>query len=216
MKIAVVGANGNLGARVTKQALNRGFQVKGFIYAGEAPDERMEVVRKSLFDMNAGDIADCDVMISAYGSGFNADPALNHQAFIKYIELNDHTQRHLIAIGGAGSLFTDESHTVYCYETPEHPDFLRDISKNIKLGIDELKKTKEMNWTVVCPSSFFDSEGPWTKNYQIGLEGHLIYNEKGQSYVTYDDLAMAMVDIAESNAYNCRQITVGTKSWDGQ
>lgn len=78
MKIAVVGANGNLGTRVTKQALDRGFLVKGFIYDGESPDARAEIVKKSLFDMTKEDIEDCDVMISAYGSGFKADPALNY------------------------------------------------------------------------------------------------------------------------------------------
>lgn len=211
MKIAVIGANGNLGTRVTKQALDREFEVKGFIYDGETPDERTEIVKKSLFDVTEEDIADCDVMISAYGSGFHADPALNHKAFLKYIELNSGKKRHLIAIGGAGSLFTDASHTTYCFETPEHPDFLREISKNIKLGIDELKKTNDVNWTVVCPSSFFDPEGPLTGNYEIGTEGHLLFNEDGESRVTYNDLAKAMVDIAESDSYNRMQITVLTK-----
>lgn len=211
MKIAVIGANGNLGSRVTRQALDRGLEVKGFLYDGETPDERMEAVKKSLFDITKEDIADCDVMISAYGSGFQADPALNHQAFLKYITLNAGEKRHVIAIGGAGSLFTDASHTTYCYETPEHPEFLREISKNIKLGIDELKKTENVNWTVVCPSSFFDPEGPHTGNYQIGTRGHLVFNEEGRSYVTYEDLAQAMLDIAEQGNYNRMQITVGTK-----
>ena len=211
MKIAVIGANGNLGTRVTKQALDRGFEVKGFIYAGETPDERAQVVQKSLFDVTKEDIADCDVMISAYGSGFHADPTLNHQAFLKYIALNEGTGRHLITIGGAGSLLTDQTHTTYCYETPEHPEFLREISKNIKLGIDELKGHSDVNWTVVCPSSFFDPDGALTGNYEIGTEGHLIYNQDGESRVTYNDLAQAMLDIAEANTYQRQQITVLTK-----
>lgn len=210
MKIAVIGANGNLGTRVVKQALGRGFEVKGFIYDGETPDERVEIVKKSLFDVTAGDLADCDVMISAYGSGFKADPVLNLKAYQKYIELNQGTNRHVIAIGGAGSLFTDESHTTYCYETPEHPDFLREISKNIKLGIDEIKKTADVNWTSVCPSSFFDPEGGLTGNYTIGEEGHLLFNKAGESRVTYDDLASAMLDIAEADSYNRKQVTVLT------
>ena len=196
MKIAVIGANGNLGSRVTRLALERGMQVKGYIYDGESPDERVEIVKKSLFDITPEELLDCDVMISAYGSGFHADPALNHQAFLKYIELNADTGRHLIAIGGAGSLYTDSSHTVYSYETPEHPDFLRE---------------SRVNWTVVCPSSFFDPEGGLTGSYEIGTEGHLLFNESGESRVTYDDLALAMVDIAEQNSYLCRQITVLTK-----
>jgi putative NADH-flavin reductase len=211
MKIAVIGANGNLGSRVTRQALDRGIEVKGFIYDGEIPDKRVETVKKSLFDVTPEDVADCEVMISAYGSGFHADPELNHQAFLKYIQINAGSERHLIAIGGAGSLYTDESHTTYCYELPEHPEFLRGISKNIKLGIDELKKNASLNWTVVCPSSFFDAEGPLTGNYQIGVEGHLIFNQEGKSYVTYEDLAMAMIDIAVNHTYHNMQITVGTK-----
>ncbi len=46
MKIAVIGANGNLGSRVTRQALERGMTVKGFVYAGNVEDERVEVVNK--------------------------------------------------------------------------------------------------------------------------------------------------------------------------
>lgn len=211
MKIAVIGANGNLGSRVTRQALERGFEVRGFIYNGAIEDERVEVVTKSLFDITEEDIADCDVMISAYGSGFHADPALNFQAFLKYIELNKGKKRHLIAIGGAGSLFTDETHKMYCYEAPDYMEVLRGISKNIKLGIDELKKTTDTNWTVVCPSSFFDPDGPLTGNYEIGTEGHLLFNEAGESRVTYEDLAKAMLDIAETDSYNQKQITVLTK-----
>lgn len=210
MKIAVIGANGNLGTRVVRQALERGIEVKGFIYDGEAPDERAQTIKKSLFDIKKEDIADCDAVISAYGSGFKADPALNHKAFLKYIDLCSGSEQHLISIGGAGSLFTDEAHSTYCYETPEHPEFLREISKNIKLGIDELRKTEEMNWTVVCPSSFFDPDGPFTGKYRIGTEGHLIFNQEGKSYVTYDDLAKAMVDIASENTYKRMQITVLT------
>lgn len=211
MKIALIGANGNLGSRITKQALDRGHTVKGFIHNGDTPDKQAEIIKKSLFDITKEDIADCDVMMSAYGSGFHVDPSLNLQAFKKYIELNNETERHMIAIGGAGSLYTDETHTLYGYESPEHPEFLRGISMNIKLGIDELKKTTKMNWTVVCPSSFFDPDGALTGNYEIGTEGHLLFNTEGKSRVTYDDLAAAMLDIAQNNTYRQQQITVLTK-----
>ena len=71
--------------------------------------------------------------------------------------------------------------------------------------------TIRVNWTVVCPSSFFDSEGALTGNYEIGTEEQVIFNEAGESRVTYEDLAMAMLDIAEADNYNQKQITVLTK-----
>ena len=211
MKIAVIGANGNLGSRVVRQALERGHEVMAILYDGETPDARAKILKKSLFDLRKEDIADIDVVISAFGGGFKADPVINLNAFRKYIELADGTKKHLIAIGGAGSLFTDSTHNVYEYEMPNHPEFLKGISMNIKQGIDELQQTKQMNWTVVCPSRNFDSDGPFTGDYLVGTEGEIIYNEEKESYVSYEDLAKAMVDIAEENSYSQMKITVATR-----
>lgn len=211
MKIAVIGANGNLGSRVVRQALESGHEVTAVLYDGETPDERAKVVKKSLFDLKKEDIADIDVVISTFGGGFKVDPVINLNAFKKYIELTDGTNKHLIAIGGAGSLFTDSTHTMYEYEMPNHPEFLRGISMNIKLGIDELQKTKQMNWTIVCPSRNFDSDGPFTGDYLVGTDGEIIYNEEKESYVSYEDLAKAMVDIAEDNSYSKMKITIATR-----
>lgn len=211
MNIMIIGANGNLCSRVTRRALDRGHKVTVVLYEGETPDPRAEVLKKSLFDLTADDVRDADVIISAFGGGFKADPAVNKLAFLKYIELADGTDKHLIAIGGAGSLFTDETHRTYEYESDSHPDFLRGISMNIRLGIDELRKTENMNWTVVCPSRNFDPDGPFTGDYLVGTEGEIIYNEQNNSYVTYEDLAGAMVDIAENNSYRKMQITIATR-----
>ncbi|MCD8132213.1 MAG: NAD(P)H-binding protein [Lachnospiraceae bacterium] len=210
MKIALIGSSGKLGSVIARQALDKGIGVKGFQRSANPSDERIELVRKSLFDITRGDLADCDAVLSAFGSGFKADPAINCQAFLKYIELNEGLDRHLVAIGGAGSLYTDETHTLLSYEAPEHPEFLREISRNIKLGIDELKKTTNVKWTVVCPSAFFDESGSLTGNYVIGTEGHLLYNSAGKSRVTYPDLADAMLKIALEDTYQKQVVTVLT------
>lgn len=210
MKIAVIGANGNLGNRVTKQALDRGYDVKAIIYSGENVDDRAEMLNKSLFDLTSEDINDCNVIISAFGGGFKADPAINKQAFLKYIELMESTKLKLIAIGGAGSLYTDSTYSMYEFEKIGYNPILREISRNIKLGIDELKRTKGLDWTVVCPSRLFDPDGPFTKNYRVGEDEVVIFNDENNSYVTYDDLAYAMLDIAESGKYKGQKITVTT------
>lgn len=211
MKIAVIGASGNLGGRVARQALEHGHEVVAIQRSEMKPDERVELLGKSLFDLKKDDVADMDAIISAFGGGFKADPSINKDAFLKYIELAEGTDKHLIAIAGAGSLYTDSSHSMYEYESEGHPEFLREISRNIKLGIDELQKIERMNWTVVCPSRNFDPEGPFTGEYLVGTEGEVIYNEEGNSYVTYDDLAKAMIDIAEQNSYQRMKITVATR-----
>lgn len=210
MKIAVIGANGNLGIRVTKYALTRGHNVKAIIYNGNSPDERAEILEKSLFDLTRGDFEDVDVVISAFGGGLKSDPIINKEAFVKYIEILDNTDKKLITIGGAGSLFTDVNHTQYEYESPSHPEKLREISKNIKLGIDEIESVKSFDWTVVCPSRKFDLQGPYTGEYIVGEDDVIIYNNDGESYVTYEDLASAMIDIAESKKYKQQKVTIAT------
>lgn len=211
MKIGVIGGNGNLGKRVCRQAIERGWEVVCYdAYVPEVNETGAVQAGVGLFDLTREEVSGYDALISCFGSGFKADPALNLQAYRKYMELTADQNIHLIAIGGAGSLFTDETHTQYCYQTPEHPDFLREISRNIRMGIDELKETENVAWTVVHPSSFFDPEGPKTGSYRVGTQGHLLFNDQGKSHVMYEDLAMAMLDIAEQDLYHSLEVTILT------
>lgn len=212
MKIGIIGANGNLGSRVTKQALARGYHVKAFIYSGDIDDSRVEVVKRNLFDLTKEDIEDIDVMISAFGGGFKADPAINKEAFVKYMELLTQGHKKLITIAGAGSLYTDATHSQYEYQSDTHPNKLKDISKYIRLGVDELKKDTSFDWIIVCPSRFFDLKGPYTGHYIVGDNEEIMTNDDHESYVSYDDLAKAMVDFVESSQYNHQVVTIATKS----
>jgi len=211
MKIGVIGANGNLGSRIVKQALDREIDVKAFVYGGVCLKQKVESVEKNLFDLLINDIQDLDVIISAFGGGFKTDPIINKQAFVKYIELLENTEKKLITIAGAGSLYTDGSHILYEYQSDKHPEKLKEISKNIRLGVDEIEKKKNFNWTVVCPSRRFDLEGAYTGEYLVGQNCEIIYNDDGQSYVTYEDLAKAMLDIAEKNLYKHQIVTIASK-----
>lgn len=211
MKIGIIGANGNLGSYLVKQALDLDMAVKAFVRKGVCSDSRVESVEKSLFDMKKEDIQDLDVLISTFGSGFTADPSINKDAFIKYIELLENSKTKFIVIAGAGSLYTDATHAVYEYETENHPLKLKEISKNIRLGIDEIEKNKSFSWTIVCPSRKFDLKGKYSGEYIIGLDGEIIYNEDQQSYVTYEDLAKAMLDIAINDLYPHQLVTIASK-----
>lgn len=206
MKIGVIGANGNLGCKLVKQAIERGIEVKGFVY-----DNDDRYINKSLFDLSKSDIEDIDVLISAFGSGFKVDPIVNKDAFIKYIELLENSNKKLITIAGAGSLYCDRSHTLYEYQSDSHPPKLKDISKNIRLGINEIERNKSFSWVVVCPSRVFDLNGEYTKDYLVGVDNEIIYNEDDNSYVSYDDLACAMLDVASNDLYNHQVITIASR-----
>lgn len=212
MKIGVIGANGNLGSRVVKQALDRGYEVKAFVYMGDCLDKRAEAVERNLFDLTKYDLKGIDVLISAFGGGFHVDPIINKKAFLQYIQLLENTNIKLVTIAGAGSLFTDSTHTQYEYESEKHPQKLKEISRYIREGVDELEKIKNFDWTVVCPSRQFDLKGPYTGQYIVGETNEIIKNDDGESYVTYEDLAKAMIDISESRLYTNQTVTIATKT----
>lgn len=113
MKIGVIGANGNLGNRVIKQALDLKIDIKAFVHNGVYSDDRVTSVEKNLFDMERKDVEELDVLISTFGGGFNVNPVINRNAFMKYIELLENSSTQLIVVGGAGSLYTDSTHTTY-------------------------------------------------------------------------------------------------------
>ena len=207
MKIALIGAAGKLGNRIVKAALAKGYIVKGFCQQGEIGDENAEIIHKSLFDITAQDIQDCDVFISAFGSGFQADPSINYEAFLKYIELNERAGRPTIVIAGAGSLYTDETRTTLCYEQPEYPEMLYGISKNIALGIEKMMQA-DFPWTIVSPPEQFDVNNPGNGVYSVKASDYLQYNSQGKSYAVYDDVAAAMLCIAEEQNFVKQRVVV--------
>lgn len=208
MKFGVIAAAGNLGGRIVTEALNRNHEVTAFINKTPCRDARAQSVQKSLFALAKEDTAGFDVLFSAYGSGFEADPAINRRALNKLGELVRDTDTRLISIAGSGCLFADGSKTTRVYELPEHPSFLKDISENTTLGVEDVMGMAEVHYTFVSPGLCFDAEGPRSHDYLTDTEMTVTTNEDGVSYTTYNDLAAAMVDFAEQVTFDRHFVTV--------
>jgi len=209
MKIGVLGANGRLGSIVCQEVLRKNHELYAIIPNGVINNKNIKNVwNKSLFDLTKDDLLQLDVLISCFGSGFDVDPKINRDALNHLGKLSKETNRRVIMIGGAGVLFTDSTHKNRVYETKDHPDFLKGISKNLALGLQDLKEMSGVNYTLVCPSLFFDYEGKKLGSYQVGTEEEVIYDSKGQSRISYQDLAVSMVDEAETGRYINKCITI--------
>lgn len=211
MKVGVIGAGGRLGGKLVTTALDRNLDVTAIINRTPCRDARAAVLRKSLFDLMPEDVTGFDVLISAFGSGFTADPAINYQAIEHLAEITRNTGIHLILIGGAGCLYHDETETSCVYEAPEHPAFLRGISENLARGLASLEAMRGVDWTFVCPSLLLDPDGPRTGDYLTRSDRHVLYNEDGHSYVSYDDLAIAMVDFGQDHQFVRQLVTVASR-----
>ncbi len=207
MKIMIIGANGRLGSILCREACDRGHKVTGVAQNGEVSDERLaQFWIRDLFDLKRDDVMDYEVVISAYGTSFRTDPRSNRRAAEHLISICSKTPVCLLYVGGAGSLYTDETHETRVYETDSHPEFLREISEQMTLGLEAFEKSKHLNWCYLCPSLEFDHTGLRTGTVQIGGE-EVLYSKTGKSRISYADFAAVLLDEAETGAHMGEQIT---------
>ena len=211
MKLLVIGANGGVGRHVTKQALDRGHEVTALVVDEKAVDPRAIIDKRDLFGLTKEDIRPFDAVISCFGSGFGSDPIVNKTVCEHYVKLFQGEKNRIIHIIGSGSLYQDETHKARIYERPNHPAFLVGISKNATDGLNVLLASKDVNFTVVMPSINFENTETGTGKYEVGTALVPLYNQNGESYCRYYDLACAMVDFAEKGLYNKQAVTVLSK-----
>lgn len=218
MKIGVIAAAGNLGGRVVTECLERGHTVTAFVNRTPCREARAKSVKKSLFDLTREDITGLEVLICAYGSGFEVNPEINRRALNQLAELTAGTPVRFLTIVGSGCLYQDDTHTLHCWENPEYPPFLKGISMNTTLGTEDVMARKDVQYTFCCPGQCFDGENGKTGSYLTDTTMAVARNEDGSSYTTYGDMAEAMVDFAEQSAFIRSFVTVlsrrGRPAWE--
>lgn len=209
--IAVIGATGKAGSRILKEALDRGHQVTAFVRdASKMENKSIPVVEKDVFDISTTDLKPFDVVVNAFGAPFGQEH-LHVDAGNALIEaIKGAPDTRLIVVGGAGSLFVDEAKTVRLVDTPEFPDFVRPTATNQGKNLDILQQTQGIQWTFISPSANF-ALGSRTGTYQTGKD-QLLVNSKGESYVSYEDYAVAVVDEIENPKHINERFTVASES----
>jgi putative NADH-flavin reductase len=208
MKIGVIGATGKAGSLIVREALERGHEVTAIVRnASKVNETKVNILEKDLFDLTTDDLKVFDVIVNA----FNAAPGEEDlhvtagKVLIKALENNLATR--LIVVGGAGSLFVDEEKTLRLYDTPDFPEAYLATAKNMGKNLMELQSTTDMKWTYISPAAFFDPQGKRTGNYLSGKE-QLMVNSIGQSYISYADYAIAVLDEIEEPKYINERFTV--------
>ncbi|MFJ5964477.1 MULTISPECIES: NAD(P)-dependent oxidoreductase [unclassified Bacillus (in: firmicutes)] len=208
MKIGIIGATGKAGQEILKEAKSRGHEVTAIVRnAQKVTDGSVPVLEKDIFNLQVEDVKGFDVIVNAFGAPAGQEH-LHVEAGKKLIDLlKNAPETRLIVVGGAGSLFVDEAKTTRLVDTPEFPKEYFATASQQGENLKDLQKTEGLKWTFLSPAAFFDAEGKRTGAYVKGKD-HLIVNSKGDSYVSYADYAIALVDEIEQAEHIGERFTV--------
>lgn len=207
MKIAIIGASGKAGSLILNEAVSRGHEVTAIVRdASKLNNRNVAVIEKTIFDLTSDDVNKFEVVVNAFGAPLGEEQA-HVDAGHALIEALKGTNTRAIIVGGAGSLYVDENKTVKVMDTPDFPDIFIPTAKGQGRNLQELQKTSTITWTFISPSALFDAEGKRTGSYQSGKD-NLLVNSKGESYISYADYAIAVLDEIENPKHINGRFTV--------
>ena len=206
MKLAVAAANGKAGRLITEEAINRGLDVTAIV-RGENRTAAKDAIIKDIFDITAEDLKDFDVIVNAYGSWAPDTASTIVDATMHLVDVLKGTDKRLVIVGGAGSLYVDPEHTKTVVDVTPFPEAAMPVVNAHGKLLEELRKVDDINWTYVSPAGDFQAEGERTGEYILGGE-ELVLNSKGESKISYADYAIAIVDEVESGSHIKERISV--------
>lgn len=206
MKVAILAANGRVGKLVVEEALARGHEVTAF--ARESNQTKAEnFVIKDILDITKEDLQGFDAVVDAFGV-FEEDKLHLHSKTLTHIgNVLSGTQTHLYVVGGAGSLYMDESHSSTLSQIPDFPEIFLPLANAMGQALAELKNRKDFKWTYISPAADFQADGEKTGRYILAGEVFTV-NDKGQSVISYADYAVAMLDQIEAGDHVNERISV--------
>jgi len=203
MKIVLFGATGNVGQRVVAEALRRGHEVVGVVRdpdAVQSPDKRVRLVKGDA--TKADDVArtarGADAVVSAISPRPNARglpaPSLpaNSRALIK--GLQEAKVKRILYVGGASSLEVAPGKALA--DTPDFPAIYREEAREGREALAIWRnEAKGLDWTYLSPAAEIAS-GNRTGKYRTTGD-KLLVDDKGKSFITFEDYAVAVLDELE-------------------
>ncbi|MBM7710689.1 NAD(P)-dependent oxidoreductase [Enterococcus xiangfangensis] len=190
MKLAIIGATGNAGSLILQEALARDLAVTAIVRHPEKLTVDVPVLVKDLFDLTKEELASFDVVIDAFRPPLGQEEL--HQTSLKHLStILQGTDTRLIVVGGASSLFIDETHRMIDFSDPKADYY--PTAYNMYQAFLKLKTTDNVNWTYLSPAANFVPNGERTGKYQLS-DDHLQKNAAGASEISMADYAIAIID----------------------
>jgi len=213
-EIVLIGASGFVGSAILNEALDRGYKVTAVV----RHPEKITAVSKNLV-IKQGDVSfietvaevskGADAVISAYNPGWKNPKIAEETTKVYKAILNGVKQagvKRLLVVGGAGSLFISPGKRIM--DTGSIPEsYLPAVRALAEVYLIDLMAEKSVDWVFFSPAGILE-QGLRTGKFRLGKDD-LIVNEKGESKISVQDYAVAMIDELEKPAHHRERFTIG-------
>ena len=200
-----------IGQRIVREALARGHAVTVVVRDASklaAGDERLTVVRGDVLDPTIASTLDgTDVVISAVGSARADQPDYSlyrraAESLVSALRALPGEPPRLIVVGGVGSLRDESGEELLARvpvdRLPEH--------EGQRAALDFYRTVTDVRWTYLSPPARL-APGERTGVYRPGGD-ELLVDGSGESSISMEDYAVAVVDEAERAHHIGRRFTV--------
>jgi putative NADH-flavin reductase len=212
MKIALIGATGYVGSALLKEALSRGHQVTALVQHPEKLPAHENLKGKPVNVQDtaalAAQLTGHDAVVSAFSGHAQGDDMLAYylsgiRSIVAATRQADVPR--LLVVGGAGSL--DVAPGVQLVDTPEFPAQWKASAEGARQALNLLREEKVLDWTLLSPSALLQP-GQRTGKFRLGGD-QLLVDAGGESRISVEDYAVAMIDELETPRHSRRRFTVG-------
>ncbi len=212
MKIGIIGANGKAGSLIMNEALERGHEVTAIVRNPEKlQNDNVTIIQKDIFDLKTDDLDSFDVLVNAFNAKFGEEYLHTTSGEVLIRELSGLPNTRLVVVGSGGSLFSDEKRDERIHETAGFPQQFMDTALQMQKNLEDLENTDDVNWVYISPSGLFDAEGERTGKYETGTDV-VLTNSTGESYTSYADFAVALMDEVEYPKHHNERFAVVSES----
>ncbi len=211
MKIALIGASGNVGSAILAELLQQGHQVTALARNPSkiAAHAGVTVVQADVMQpaQVAAAIAGHDAVISAYNPGWG-EAQLHDLCITGYQRIlqgiHSSSVKRVLAVGGAGSLFVAPG--VQLVDTPNFPAEYRQPALAMRAVLKMFEAETSLQWTIISPPIALIA-GPRSGAYRLGEDNLLPGEGAAPASISYADLALALVDELAAARYLQRRFT---------
>lgn len=209
MKIALVGATGNIGRQIARHALANGHQVTAIVRSEKQLPAELDGAALAIAPLDdsaalAAVIAGHDVLASAYGPRPGDDIG---QIAVVAGQLLDAARQagvpRLVVVGGAGSL--EVAPGVQLVDTPDFPAAYKPYALAAREALQQLQGVQDIDWTFFSPAAEI---GPGDERGQYRVQAKtFLADAEGHSRISYADYGAAFVEELQTHAHPRQIIT---------